>query len=280
MKNAIVKREAAPAVVQGGKVDFSEVVAHCQGDNAALIRWHIEAANTLGRMSLAHAIFAGWLLERQKAQIGWGGWQNWCEANLAFSKDTADHYIALYKKTVGAARTPAGIGAGQLVSAEELAAATEAVDASTATGAMVELGIVKRNGKWGGPREGSGRKPKDPAAEVAAAAGDPDLNWAEVSGYLRGIREFAVEGDGFGTLADDDLESAVVILTEAAERARALLAARRENGGSAEAVSRIRAELAPDVPCVRADKDGYCTGPCEGSICARCSEYRPVGRGL
>ena len=65
---------------------------------------------------------------------------------------------------------------------------------------------------------------------MAEAAKDPDLNWAEVSGYLGGIRRFAVEADGFGALADDDLESAVVILSEAAGRARAVLAARRGGG--------------------------------------------------
>ena len=175
MKNGIVKREAAPAVVQGGKLDFSEVVAHCQGDGAALIRWHIEAANALGRMSLAHAIFAGWLLERQKVQVGYGGWGAWCEENLDFSQDTADRYVALYRKTVGAARTPAGIGAGQLVSAEELEAATEAVDASTATGAMVELGILKRkDDNWGGDRRKAaaenGKKVGRPAANPDPAA--------------------------------------------------------------------------------------------------------------
>jgi len=211
MKNAVVKRETAPVAVRGGKVDFAEVVAHCQGDSAALIRWHIEAANALGRMSLAHAIFAGWLLERQKAQIGWGGWQNWCEANLAFSKDTADHYIALYRKTVGAARTPAGIGAGQLVSAEELAAATEAVDASTATGAMVELGILKRkDDNWGGDRSERaaqngktvGRPPKGSAEDSSRR------DWAAVLVPVRKLRDvsyrFLPLADARGALVELD----------------------------------------------------------------------------
>ncbi len=230
MKNAIVKREAAPAVVQGGKVDFAEVVAHCQGDDAALIRWHIEAANALGRMSLAHAIFAGWLLERQKAQIGWGGWQNWCEANLAFSKDTADHYVALYRKTVGAARTPAGIGAGQLVSAEELAAATEAIDASTATGAMVELGIVRRNGKWGGVREGSGRRPKGSPEEVAkeldAAANYEPAMWASAEGAIGTLLGLDRDKDFLRRLTDEHLAVAARSLADLSKKAGELLSAR------------------------------------------------------
>ena len=211
MKNGIVKREAAPAVVQGGKLDFSEVVAHCQGDDAALIRWHIEAANALGRMSLAHAIFAGWLLERQKVQVGYGGWGAWCEENLDFSQDTADRYVALYRKTVGAARTPAGIGAGQLVSAEELAAATEAVDASTATGAMVELGILKRkDDNWGGDRRKEaakngktvGRPPKGSAEDSSRR------DWAAVLVPVRKLRDvsyrFLPLADARGALVELD----------------------------------------------------------------------------
>jgi hypothetical protein len=61
----------------------------------------------------------------------------------------------------------------------------------------------------------------------------------------------------------------------------------RDDGGEAEraalgisddkkdAVERIKAEFSPDVPCVCADADGYCTGPCEGSICCKCASYRP-----
>ena len=218
------------------------------------------------------ALAAGAILLAVKGRLPHGAFLLWLSQNCgSVSERTAQKYMALAERTQAEAEAlPTDDGPKALIGDRSL------------TDLYRDYGIVRReaSAKWGGAREGAGRPAKDPAAEVAAAAGDPDLNWAEVSGYLKGIREFAVEEDGFGTLADDDLESAVVILTEAAERARALLAARRENGGSAEAVSRIRAELAPDVPCVRADKDGYCTGPCEGSICARCSEYRPVGRGL
>jgi hypothetical protein len=230
MKNAVVKRETAPVAVRGGKVDFSEVVAHCQGDDAALIRWHIEAANALGRMSLAHAIFAGWLLERQKVQVGWGGWRDWCEQNLGFSQKTADRYVELYRKTIGAARTPAGIGAGQLVSAEELAAATEAVDASTATGAMVELGIVKRNPAHGGFRPGSGRRPKGSAEEVeaaldAAANYEPAM-WASAEGAIKTVAELDAKKQLFSRLEDGHLAMAAQMLGDLARKAGEALKAR------------------------------------------------------
>lgn len=215
------------------------------------------------------ALAAGAILLAVKGRLPHGAFLLWLSQNCAsVTYKTATNYMRLAERTQAEAEAlPDGDGPKALIGDRSL------------TDLYRDYGIVRReaSAKWGGPREGSGRKPKDPAAEVAAAAGDPDLNWAEVSGYLKGIREFAVEEDGFGTLADDDLESAVVILTEAAERARALLAARRE-GGQKETVARIREELAPDVPCVRADADGFCTGPCEGSICVRCAEYRPAGR--
>ena len=227
---AVVKK------VYEGEIDFSEVVSHCRGDNAELIRWHLGLSVQMGRMSLAHAIFAGWLLERQKTQLGYGKWESWCKTELGFSKDTADRYIALYKKTVGAARTPAGIGSGQVVGAEELDAATEAVDASTATGAMIELGIIKRAKDCGGDRRKQaakngkvvGRPPKNLAKEVEEAAKDPDLSWAEVKDYLNDLREFGIENDGFGNLADDDLETVVVKLAELSRRAGDILAARKK----------------------------------------------------
>lgn len=223
------KDEVAVEVLPA-RADFAEVVAHCQGSSAALIRWHIEAAGALGRMSLAHAIFAGWLLERQKAQVGWGGWGAWCEQNLGFSQKTADRYVELYRKTVGAARTPAGIGSGQIVSAEELEDATEAVDASTATGAMVELGIIRRNGDWGGDRSERaaenghtvGRRPAAPTPEEASRR-----DWATVIAPMRKLRDvsyrFLPLADARGALVELDaararLKARIDELTKAGSR--------------------------------------------------------------
>ena len=238
MKNAIVKRGAAPVAVRDGKVDFTEVRVTNLGTPAERIRWHLGEAYALGRRALAHAIEAGWELAAQKARLGWGRWGDWCERELRFSQKTAGNYIALYDRTVGAARAAVGLALENDVTDQELDAATVGMEYKSVTRAMVELNIVKRNGKWGGDtREQAakngkrvGRPAKDPAAEVAAAASDPDLNWAEVSGYLKGLYDFALDGDGFGTLADDDLETVVVMLGECEARAKALLKARREGG--------------------------------------------------
>ena len=92
-----------------------------------------------------------------------------------------------------------------------------------------EWGIVRRegDGNWGGRRKGAGRPAHDPAAEAVAAARDPDLCWAECCGLLKGLHEFGISQDGFGTLGDDDLETAVALLAEIDARAKAILASRK-----------------------------------------------------
>ena len=42
------------------------------------------------------------------------------------------------------------------------------------------------------------------------------------------------------------------------------------------AVATVKAKISPRVPCADADEDGYCTGPCEGSLCFKCADYRPL----
>ena len=45
------------------------------------------------------------------------------------------------------------------------------------------------------------------------------------------------------------------------------------------AVAAVKAKISPRVPCVNADEDGYCTGPCEGSLCFKCASYEPRATG-
>lgn len=161
------------------------------------------------------AVAAGRLLLAVRDRLPHGAFLAWCATNCpSVSHRTATKYMRLAEAVAAQA-------------AEQGSAAPVADDRS-----LVQLyqdyGIVRHNPKHGGAREGAGRPAKDAAAEVAAAAGDPDLNWAEVSGYLKGIFDFGEEGDGWGTLADDDLESALVTLRAAASRVETLLKSRRE----------------------------------------------------
>ena len=45
------------------------------------------------------------------------------------------------------------------------------------------------------------------------------------------------------------------------------------------AVATVKARISPAIPCVHADEEGYCTGPCEGSLCFKCAEYKPRATG-
>ena len=129
------------------------------------VRYHIGMAQHHGRQALAHLILAGWELSKQKQAIGYGGWKVWCEGNLQISQDTADRYIQFYQKTVGEARDAAAIPLAKKPTIKELSAATVGMEDKSASRAMIDLGIIKRNPNHGGKRKGAGR-PKDDEAEA------------------------------------------------------------------------------------------------------------------
>lgn len=241
MKNTkleMMKAEAAPATVQGGKVDFSEVRVTDLGTPAERIRWHLATAYSLGRVALAHAIAAGRELAAQKALLGYGRWAGWCRECLGFSKDTADRYIALYDKTVGAARAAVGLALENDVTDKELDAATVGMEDKSVTGAMVALGVIRRSGKWGGDRRERaaengktvGRPVKGSAEEVeaaldAAANYEPAM-WASAEGAIRTVAELDARKHLFSRLADDHLALAARLLGDLARKAGESLKAR------------------------------------------------------
>lgn len=152
--------------------DFAEVLADigglADGRVAERVRKHLASSSLFGRLSLAHAITAGWLLYTQKIHTRYGLWQAWCRDELGVSQKTADRYIGLFAATVGAAREKDGIPFENPVGERELEFATYGMEDKSATGAMVELGIVRRNPDHGGAREGAGRPAAnpDPAADA------------------------------------------------------------------------------------------------------------------
>ena len=186
------------------------------------------------------ALAIGGTLLAVRKKLPHGAFMAWVATNCgSVSHKTATNYMRLAAARAAADQLEEG---GDAEGAE--AAKAERDFGQTLTKLYVDYGVLKPRKEWGGDRgekaaangHSVGRPAKGAAAEVAEAAKDPDLNWAEVSDYLGGIRRFAVEEDGFGTLADDDLETAVVILTEAAGRAKALLEARRSGLRGARAM--------------------------------------------
>lgn len=149
------------------------------------VQFDLAQAKKHGAMTLAYLARAGWRLACEKQGVGYGAWKDWCKS-INLSQDTADRYIKFYYSTVGEHLRAQGT-AHRLVedlTDKMIAEATAGLESKTATGAMIELGIVKRPPGWGGTREGAGRKAE--AAAAAAESGDgldmgdsATLMWAE-----------------------------------------------------------------------------------------------------
>ena len=247
MRNAVARREAAPAVIQSGKVDFAEVAGESYpvrpADVAGRVKAHLAAAALFSRLSLAHAIAAGWLLHSHKLHTPYGSWQAWCRDALGVSHKTADNYIGLFMATVGAARNTDGVPLENSVSPRELEFATCGMEDKSVTRAMIDLGVVKRKDNWGGDRREAaaangnavGRKPKGSAEEVEneldAAANSEALLWSAVGGAIDTLSRLDAEKDFLHRLEDGHLADAAKRLADLSEKAGEILAGRLARRG-------------------------------------------------
>lgn len=189
---------------------------------ARVTEWDSQAKHH-ARQAVNMALAAGAVLLAVRDRLPHGTFLLWVSEHCgSVTPRTAQKYMLLAERAAAEFEASGGGGAPKALIGDR-----------SLTDLYRDYGIVGREAseKWGGAREGAGRKTKDAATEVAEAAKDPDLNWAEVSGYLKGLHDFGVGEDGFGTLADDDLENLVVMLGEIEARAKALLAARRGKFG-------------------------------------------------
>ena len=242
MKDGIARREAAPAAIQSGKVDFAEVAGESYpvrpADVAGRVKAHLAAAALFSRLSLAHAIAAGWLLYSHKLHTPHGGWQAWCRDALGVSHKTADNYIGLFMATVGAARNIDGVPLENSVSPRELEFATCGMEDKSVTRAMIDLGVVKRKDNWGGDRREAvaangnavGRRAKGSPAEVAkeldAAANSEALLWSASQGAIGTLLGLDRDRDFLRRLTDEHLAVAARSLAGLSRKAGELLAAR------------------------------------------------------
>lgn len=127
---------------------------------AEAVQFDLGMARKHGALTLAYLARAGWRLACEKQGMGYGAWYEWCETNLGISHVTVDRYIKFYYSTVGEYLRAQGT-AHRLVDEltdKMIEDATAGLESKTATGAMIELGIVKSNPNHGGAREGAGRK--------------------------------------------------------------------------------------------------------------------------
>ena len=167
---------ATPTVVEPLPV-FEE----CQSANAAeRVQFHLAHARVAGRVALAHIIEAGRELALQKQLLGFGSWNDWCDNNLEISRQTADKYIETFQRTVGAARIEQGVSLDKKILKKELEAATVGMEEKTVRQAMIEIGVIKPAGSWGGARAGAGRKAASEPLPQTSAAENAKAIWAEV----------------------------------------------------------------------------------------------------
>ena len=140
---------------------------------AECINFHLGMAQHHGRVAIAHLIVAGQELAKQKQVLGYGGWNEFCEKELSINRITADRYVKFFYKVI-VERRVAGIPFDKRVTNKDLAEATVGMEGKSATRAMIDLGIIKRNPNHGGDRREQaaanghrvGRKPDDaPTAE-------------------------------------------------------------------------------------------------------------------
>ena len=223
--------DATPVVAEVVPVGYS-YTEPTSNDPAERIKYHLSQARVAANVAMRHIIEAGWELAKQKQFLGYGQWVAWCKQNIQISHDTADRYIQVFRKTVGAQRAQQSIGLEAKLLKKELDAATVGMEEKTVRQAMLELGVIKPTPGHGGAREGAGRKPKD-EAEVAAekAASEASIR-AELSAeegrdLVQKLAGWALGADdGFGALSDGELARTVKTLKQVLARAEEIQSAR------------------------------------------------------
>jgi len=194
------------AVATGATLPAIHLETPPAASSAEAVRFDLDMARKCGMYTLAYLARAGWRLANEKQSLGHGAWMKWCSDELSISHDTANRYIKFYYATVGEHLRSQGT-ARRLV--EDLtdamiADATAGLESKTATGAMIELGIVKRPPNWGGEREGAGRKAKEVAAAAAAAGGDGlDMGDSATLMWLEAMKPFEANRAAFHSAARD-----------------------------------------------------------------------------
>lgn len=210
---------------------------------AEAVRFDLDMARKCASLSLAYVARAGWRLACEKQGQSHGAWYDWCEKNLGISHSTVDRYIKFYYATVGEYIHALGTGRRLVddLTDKLIEEATVGLKSQTATGAMIELGVVKPPPNWGGDRREKAAenghvvgRPKKKDADVAAGAAplaesdvDGELCAEEGRDLLSKLAGWALGADdGFGTLPDRELANAVETLEKMLKRAKEIRDAR------------------------------------------------------
>ena len=223
-KNSVVVAE--PVVVEP-----LPVFEQCSSNDAAeRVRFHLDEAKKHGRCAIAHIIEAGRELALQKQLLGYGQWNDCSDNNIEISRQTADKYIETFQKTVGVQRAAQQIPLEKKILKKELEAATIGMEEKTVRQAMIEIGVIKRSGDWGGKDRGQGRKKKNEAADISAeldeVANSPALLIAAIREPISTVYKAWRERDVFAKIDMSDLAVVAASLNELATAATSALKAR------------------------------------------------------
>lgn len=230
-KSKATRNSNAVVVAEPVVAEPLPVFEECESKDAAeRVRFHLSHAREHGRCAIAHIIEAGRELSLQKQLLGYGQWATWCDNNLNITQRTADKYIDTFQLTIGAARLEQGVSLDKKILKKELETATVGMEEKTVRQAMIEIGVIKRSGDWGGKDRGQGRKAKDAAADEAAAldevANSPALLIAAIREPISTVYKAWRERDVFAKIDMSDLALVTASLQELATAATAALKAR------------------------------------------------------
>lgn len=218
-----------PEAVQPSALAVREVAleAPCSATPAECISFDLGMAKSHATASICYLARAGWRLAIERQGMAHGAWIDFCQNHVGISVETARRYIMFFQETVGKFRTNHGLPAMVTELTDKMiAAATADIESKTATGAMIELGVMRRPPNHGGFRQGAGRKPKDVAAELKAVTEHEAVLWASAKGALDTLVKLDAERDVFRRLSDDHLAQVSGILTDLSKKAAEALTGR------------------------------------------------------
>ena len=242
-----------PEVVQPSALAVREVALEAPASStpAECIRFDLGKARKLATASIYYLVRAGWRLAFERQGMAHGAWGDFCQNHVGISDDTARRYIKFFQETVGKFRTNHGQPAMVTELTDKMiAAATADIESKTATGAMIELGVMRRPPGHGGARPGAGRPAADAdvAASLKAVTEREAVLWASAKGSLDNLVQLDAERDVFRRLSDGHLATAAGVLADLSKRAAEVLKLRlsgKTTGtmDTAEAVSVIEKVL-------------------------------------
>lgn len=217
-----------PEAVQPSALAVREVALEAPASStpAECISFDLGMSKSHATASICYLARAGWRLALERQGMAHGAWVNFCQNHVGISDDTARRYIKFFQETVGKFRTNHGLPAMVTELTDKMiAAATADIESKTATGAMIELGVMRRPPGHGGARPGAGRKPKDAdvAAELKAVTENEAVLWASAKGALDTLVQLDSERGVFQRLSNDHLATVAGLLADLSKAAAAAL---------------------------------------------------------